>query len=167
MVILAVFLSIVLLLWQEFFGAPEHQLSTSENWVVTANSDIKNYRPITILNAVLELFESLITHYLSSAFKIYFTEELFGFEKRKSIEFNWICYMHFLLNCLISSWFYLQWFQWLSYYEIILSSGPNNFSFEWLLSPWTICGLLKSITCDISKIRTIGTICCSRKKKLG
>ncbi|XP_033226040.1 uncharacterized protein LOC117178720 [Belonocnema kinseyi] len=65
-------------------------------------SDVTNYRPITILNSIPKLFESLIYDKVYFAFSNLFFDEQHGFRKGRSISTNLCIYTQYLLSVLES-----------------------------------------------------------------
>lgn len=63
-------------------------------------SDIKNYRPITVLSTIPKLFESLITDYLTAKLSNDIIDEQFGFLAGRSTELNLVTYVDFLSEAL-------------------------------------------------------------------
>ena len=62
------------------------------------NSQVKNYRPITILSCIPKVFESHVCDYLSASLKGCFINNQFGFLSGRSTELNILTFADFILE---------------------------------------------------------------------
>ena len=80
--------------WKSSFVVPIHKSGSK--------SDVKNYRPVSILNVIPKLFENILTEYITPALGALIIDEQFGFMCRKSTELNLLSYVDYLLQALES-----------------------------------------------------------------
>ena len=64
------------------------------------SSNVKNYRPICILNAIPKVFENIVTKFLISCLDAEIVPEQMGFKKNSSTEINLLTYHDMLANAL-------------------------------------------------------------------
>ena len=63
-------------------------------------SDVKNYRPISLISTIPKIFESLVTKYLTSALKNTIIEEQYGFTAGRNTELNLVAYVDTVFEAL-------------------------------------------------------------------
>lgn len=78
--------------WKTSFVVPIHKTGDK--------SDVRNYRPISILNVIPKIFEKLVSRYLTSTLSTVIIGEQFGFCPRKNTELNLLTYSHSVLEAL-------------------------------------------------------------------
>lgn len=80
--------------WKTSFVLPIHK---SED-----RSNIKNYRPICIINAIPKIFENLVTKYLYSLLSPDMISQQFGFCRGRNTELHLLTYSQFILRAMES-----------------------------------------------------------------
>lgn len=80
--------------WKTSFVVPIHKSGDKSN--------IKNYRPICIINTIPKMFENLLTKYLSSQLSPEIIGQQFGFCVGRNTELNLLTYSQFILQALES-----------------------------------------------------------------
>lgn len=80
--------------WKTSFVVPIHKSGDKSN--------IKNYRPICIINTIPKIFENLVTKYLSSLLSPEIINQQFGFCANRNTELNLLTYSHSILQALES-----------------------------------------------------------------
>lgn len=78
--------------WKTGFVVPIHKSGDRSN--------IRNFRPITILSIIPRVFESLVTKFLSSVLSPIINSEQFGFCSGKNAELNLLTYCHYISGAL-------------------------------------------------------------------
>ena len=78
--------------WKSSYVVPIHKSGDSSN--------VKNYRPICILNAIPKVFENIVTKFLTSCLGAEIVPEQMGFKKNSSTEINLLTYHDILANAL-------------------------------------------------------------------